>query len=92
MTKRVYAPIGGHQTQINGITYQVAEGASIDVPDDIANILVANGYTQAAGSVSTTIARPAKPTKGATLHDTTLGINILFDGKNWRNPATGAIV
>ena len=92
MTKRVYAPIGGHQTQINGITYQGSEGTSLDVPDDTANILIANGWTQAAGSVSTTASRPAKPSKGATLHDTTLNKNILFDGKNWRDPATGAIV
>lgn len=92
MTKRVYAPIGGHQTQINGIMYQAAEGGFVDAPDDTANTLIANGWTAAAGAVSTTAGRPVKPSKGATLHDTTLGINIFFDGKNWRNPSTGAIV
>lgn len=29
---------------------------------------------------------------GRVYSDTTLGISIIYDGRNWRNPFTGAIV
>lgn len=51
----------------------------------------ANGWvTAATGGVGATAARPATPAKNQQFHDTTLGYNIVFDGKVWRNPTSGA--
>jgi hypothetical protein len=82
---------------VNGRTYSVAAGASIDVPDFDAFVLLSEGWINAAGgstatTVGTTAQRPTNPAKNQTYHDTTLGLTIVFDGKSWRNPATGGVV
>lgn len=85
-------------TTINGRTYTCAAGATIDIPDFDARVLGANGWVNAAGNgivestVGTTAQRPARPSPGQTFHDTTLGFIVAFDGRSWRNPATGAVV
>jgi hypothetical protein len=93
-TKRVFPPTDGRTvTVVNGRTYSCPQGSYLDVPDFDADVLAANGWL--AGSThgtDVTAARPANPKKGATFSDTTLGYNIVFDGKNWRNPVTGAVV
>ncbi|NPU23951.1 hypothetical protein [Bradyrhizobium denitrificans] len=92
-------PAGGATTTANGRSYSCASGFTLDVPDFDAFVLIANGWVNAAGSsngaagtVGTTSARPASPKFGQTFHDATLNMNIVFDGKVWRNPATGAAV
>jgi len=101
MTTRVLAPLGGAKTTIGGVTYQAAEGASLDVSDDIAFQLVATGWTFGM-PVGTTAQRPTNTIpvignsvvlkRGLLYLDTTLAIVVVFDGKVWRNPATLAAV
>jgi hypothetical protein len=95
MTTRVLPPADGLHPAItvNGHAYSCALGASLDVPDQDAAIMTANGWTAAAaGQVGTTAARPASPSRSQDYHDTTLGKTIRFDGKVWRDPATGGAV
>lgn len=94
MTTRVMPPADGlHPTiNVNGRTWTCAVGSTIDVPDHDAAIMTSNGWTPVASGVGATAARPANPTKGQQFHDTTLGYVIVWDGKVWRNPATGAAV
>ena len=93
-TKRVFPPNDGRlSTTVNGRTYTFPSGSYIDVPDFDADVLVANGWSAAAShGADVTAARPTNPKKGATFLDTTLGYNVVFDGKYWRNPVTGVAV
>jgi hypothetical protein len=80
-------------TTVNGRTYSTTAGTPLDVPDFDALALKANGWhISAMNGVGATTVRPANPTKGMRFADTTLGVEIAFDGKNWRNPITGAVV
>jgi hypothetical protein len=90
MTIRVHPPASGGATTLFGVTYTGVPGAPLDVPDNVAYILMANGWTLV-GTVATTALRPAVPYKGQTLMDTTLGYMIHYDGKTWRNPAGTAV-
>lgn len=96
MTTRVLPPADGlHNTiSIFGRTYTCAADGFLDVPDDDAAVMTANGWQHAGhgGSVGATAARPAwtKNERGRTFLDTTLGYLIIWDGQNWRNPTTGA--
>lgn len=94
MTIRVYAPVGGGKHEINGKIYQAAEGGFLDVPDDIGRMLLSTGWVSVgANGVGATSSRPTTDLKkGLMFHDSTLGFNIVYDGKTWRNPATGAAV
>jgi len=94
MTMRVMPPAGGAPTYItvNDRKYTCAMGSTLDVPDQDAFILAANGWTIVANGVGSTANRPARPLVGQDFHDTTLAKNIRFDGKTWRDPATGGAV
>lgn len=93
MTMRLMPPASGPTTcPANGRSYTCAVGSTIDVPDCDAFVLLANGWNGAADSVGTTALRPTAPVRGHEYHDTTLGKNIRYDGKVWRDPATGSAV
>ena len=96
MTTRVMPPADGLHPAItvNGRSYTCAVGSTLDVPDQDAMVMTANGWTRVAGigAVGATASRPASPVKNQVFHDTTLGYDIVWDGKAWRNPATGAAV
>ena len=80
-------------TVVNGRSYSTTASAPVDVPDMDALVLRANGWhLSALGGVGTTSIRPTNPTKNMRFADTTLGVEITYDGKNWRNAITGAIV
>lgn len=96
---RVMPPADGLRTSIvvNGRSYSCALGSTIDVPDFDATVMMHNGWTSAgtgasAAPVGATTSRPAKPNKNDHFVDATLGYVIVFDGKVWRNPVTGAAV
>jgi hypothetical protein len=80
-------------TIVNGRAYSTTGGNPLDVPDFDALVLKANGWhISAVGGVGATTVRPANPTKNTRFADTSLGVEITFDGRNWRNSITGAIV
>jgi hypothetical protein len=82
---------------VNGRNYAGAPGTVLDVPDMDARILGANGWVEVAAS-GTTAQRPtatSAPLSAAPsvqFWDTTLSKLIVFDGKTWRDPATGSAV
>ena len=91
---RLFPPTSGATSHtVNGRTYSAAVGASLDIPDFDANVLMANGWTAAApGGVGATSQRPVNPAKGTQFHDTTLGKIVTWDGKVWRDPASASVV
>lgn len=101
MNFRMLPPAAGAtNSPANGRSYSCAAGSALDVPDFDAEILGAGGWIKAALS-GTTAQRPstnyaANPPYVAApgLHfiDTTLSLEIVFDGTTWRNPITGASV
>lgn len=94
MTMRIMPPADGLHPSItvNGRSYTCALGATIDVPDQDGLAMTHNGWTASAPMAAATASRPSSPYKGLTFHDTTLGYNIVYDGKVWRNPTSGAAV
>jgi hypothetical protein len=92
-THRMMPPPNGAATRVNGRSYACAVGATIDVPDFDADLLEDNGWTKAAqGGVGATAARPVNPPRKTVFHDSTLAKNIVWDGKTWRDPDSGAAV
>lgn len=100
MTTRVSPPADSkHPTiTVNGRVYTCNLGSTIDIPDHDAAVMAANGW-HSHGLVTTTAGRPtlasgANPVqiKGVPLIDSTLGAVVIFDGVQWRNMLTGAIV
>jgi len=79
-------------SQANGRSYSCAPGGFLDVPDFDAAVLQANGWLKAADGVGATAQRPAKPTRGQSYHDTTLGMTVIYTAGAWRHPVTGASV
>jgi len=95
MTTRLMPPATGATTiTVHGRTYSCAVGNTVDVPDQDAIVMTANGWNAVAGggAVGTTAQRPAVPRPGVEYHDTSLGKTIIFDGKVWRDPANGSSV
>ena len=96
MTMRVMPPESGNYPSItvNGRTYTCALGSTLDVPDQDGAIMTHNGWTFAAngGGSGATAQRPAAPNKRQIFFDQTLGKDVVFDGRVWRDPATGASV
>ena len=78
--------------KINGRTYSATLGTTISVPDYDAAPLEANGWIKCAAHGSgATAARPTSGLfKGHTYLDTTLGVNVIWDGLAWRHHGTGA--
>lgn len=84
---------------VNGRTYTCAVGSVITVPDFDAVELLSNGWLRSANNGSgTTAQRPAAnpatgtpaPQVGTEYYDSTVGANIIWNGKNWIHHATGA--
>jgi hypothetical protein len=94
MTMRLLPPATGNATHtVCGRTYVGVPGTPQDVPDFDAPVLQANGWQiLALGGSGATAARPVNPLKGTTYTDTTVGSEIVWDGKAWRHKVTGAAV
>jgi hypothetical protein len=93
-THRLLPPASGPKlnqpTISNGRSYQAAPGTALDVPDFDADGLKAAGWSFVAISGPTS----ARPTSGLGLNnlftgqryfDTSLGLDIIFDGVSWRD-------
>jgi hypothetical protein len=76
-------------------SYSATAGGFIDAlgdPSCDASVLVSQGFILVGGS-GTTAARPngtGFQKAGFVYVDTTLGLVVVWDGANWRNPVTGA--
>ena len=82
---------------VNGRTYAGAPGSVADIPDMDAQVLAANGWVKVAASGATAArptatSAPVSAAPGVQFWDTTLSKLVVFDGKNWRDPATGNAV
>lgn len=94
MTTRVAAHIAARSTiVVNGRSYTSSVGGVMDVSDNDAAMLQANGWIEL-GPVGTTAQRPTgQLAKGQLYIDTTLTAVVRWDGINaWRNVITGALV
>ena len=95
MTMRVLPPSAAAKTTAaNGRTYTCAAASYLDVPDQDAAILEANGWIIVVHmGVGTTAQRPTTGLQmGKRYLDTTLGYTIRYTGKSWVNPANGNVV
>lgn len=85
-------------TTVNGRTYTCALGSVLaNVPEFDADQLEANGWIRVAvQSSGSTAQRPSVTNKNLPRNyhyfDNTLGYIIVWDGKLWRNPNSGASV
>jgi hypothetical protein len=79
---------------VAGRSYAAALGSVINVPDFDAPTLDSNGWLRCAGhGAGATIARPTTGLfKGFTFFDSTLNVNVIWDGKVWRSHVSGAAV
>lgn len=95
MTLRVLPPnAAAKTTAANGRTYTCAAASYLDVPDQDALILEANGWIIVAhGGVGTTAQRPTTGLSTTRRYfDTTLGYIIVWTGASWVNPSNGNVV
>jgi hypothetical protein len=101
MNVRLLGPVTAATLNVNGRSYVGTPGAVYDIVDgQDAETLGASGWTRVCLSGPTssrpTISMANNPNYAARpgLHflDTTIGALIIFDGQNWRSPATGSIV
>lgn len=82
---------------VNGRTYSRSPGIALDVPDFDAGMLSANGWIDC-GPSGATAQRPSgmvglyNASAGTKFFDTTLGLTIVSDGTNWRDPNNGNAV
>ena len=82
---------------VNGRSYAGSPGSFFDIPDQDAQVLGANGWVKIAPSGATAArptatSAPVNAAPGVQFWDTTLSKLVVFDGKNWRDPATGNAV
>ena len=73
-------------------TYSVAAGSYIDVPYFDAEKLASQGWVVLAKDVVVTANRPVNAPAGKTIFDSTVGADVVSDGKgNWLHHATGVV-
>jgi hypothetical protein len=99
MTTRLLPPTNVQQQTIiaNGRSYSSTPGHAVDVLDDDAAVLSANGWLRVAFSGPTT-ARPTSslgngsaPARGAVFYDTSISKIAIWDGATWRSRSTGLL-
>lgn len=93
-TLQVLPPANGPTTiQVFGRTFTTTAGVPIPVNDNEAAILAANGWIICAtGGHGATANRPVNPAINTRYTDTTVGSDVLWDGKSWRHVTTGGAV
>jgi hypothetical protein len=86
------APTRGavRKVTVEGREYSVPEGQDfVDVASRDARYIVFCWAWLDWGLVGPTAGRPIQPPKMTTYIDTDIGVMLLFDGENWRDPASG---
>lgn len=102
LNQRMLAPKNAPQSTLaHGVrSYSVSASGFVDVPAHDAVALEAQGWVAMPRGlgVGPSTARPGPnavvglaPAKGDAFLDTTLGITIVYDGAQWRNPISGAV-
>jgi hypothetical protein len=85
---------GAYAKSANGRPYNSVPGTPISVPDFDAQILCANGWMLASSNLGVatgpTSGRPVNPPANMRYQDTTVGFEVMWDGKTWRHTQTGA--
>jgi hypothetical protein len=108
MTRRLIpTPTGTGRAQpvtANGRSYTLSSGGTLDVADGDAQVLCANGWCIDCGLSGTTANRPSATVTGLTAAapaplfagaryiDTSLSVDAVYDGTNWRSCLSGAVV
>lgn len=89
----MHAPATGNtKTTVNGRTYNGTAGTPVVVPDFDAAELEANGWIRC-DETGATAARPTTNLYvGRKFNDSTVGAQIMWDGKVWRHSTTGSSV
>jgi hypothetical protein len=90
--KNRMAPTRGavRKVTVEGREYSVPEGQDfVDVASRDARYIVFCWAWLDWGLVGPTAGRPLQPPKMTTYIDTDIGVTLLFDGENWRDPASG---
>ncbi|MET4238612.1 hypothetical protein [Bradyrhizobium sp. RT10b] len=101
MTIRMIAPPtiaqGLNPCVVNGRSYATPVGTALNVPDFDAGGLEANGWLRCAtNGAGTTAQRPTAALlgnpipRGFEYADSTLGVNVIWDGAGWKSAVTGA--
>jgi hypothetical protein len=86
------SPPAGETVTVNGRKYVGVAGTILTAPDCDRPTLEANGFILiAGGGAGTTAQRPVNPPVPTEYHDTTVGKNIIWDGKNWRDPDNASV-
>jgi hypothetical protein len=96
---RMFPPPSGafQNTTVNGRSYAASPGSKLDVPEQDAHQLEANGWIRGA-YVGPTSGRPNVgmgvfvAQRGSRYFDTTVGAMIEFDGATWRSLVDGSAV
>jgi hypothetical protein len=100
MNFRMLGPVAAYAQTVNGRLYKGQPGQASDVIDTDADILRHSGWTFVAISGPTgtrptiSYAQPHQYVAGPGMRffDTSLNQIVIFDGKSWRDPATGGVV
>lgn len=90
--RRLLPPALGDTENIFGVIYKAQPGTVLDVPDNHAAVLAANKWVDLGPVDNVANARPKGPKRGDLFIDTALVKTIVFDGRVWRDPVTGAAV
>jgi hypothetical protein len=86
------APTGQMNMSVNGRNYKAALGSFLDVPENDAATLAANGWvrvclsgpTTARPSTNPNLTPPYVACNGMIFYDLTLSAPVVHDGANWR--------
>ena len=85
------AVVQNQTKMVNGRTYSGTPGTVQDVDDFDAGVLGANGWIQVCPSGPTS-ARPTGALVASRFFDTTINLEIIYDGATWRSPVDGSSV
>jgi hypothetical protein len=99
MNIRLLPPVIASKQTItfSGRSYSSTPGNTVDIIDSDALELEANGWIHVAPSGPTSARQTGTlgaytATPGFSYYDTTISTLVIFDGANWRDPATGGAV
>jgi hypothetical protein len=88
MNFRMLGPVAAYAQTVNGRLYKGQPGQASDVIDTVA----ISGPTGTRPTISYAQPHQYVAGPGMRFFDTSLNQIVIFDGKSWRDPATGGVV